>query len=57
MGINQISILNGNQKNVLLDVIFNEKKVGTLCEKQTNQTNHFNLDLQTLLGAVHDTHY
>lgn len=57
VGINQISILNGNQKNVLLDVIFNEKKVGTLCEKQTNQTNHFNLDLQTLLGAAHDTHY
>lgn len=33
VGLNQISILNGNQKNVLLDVIFNEKKVGTLCEK------------------------
>jgi acetylglutamate kinase len=33
MGLNQISILNGNQKNVLLDVIFNEKKVGTLCKK------------------------
>ena len=33
VGLNQISILNGNQKNVLLDVLFNEKKVGTLCEK------------------------
>lgn len=58
VGINQISILNGNQKNVLLDVIFNEKKVGTLCQKQINQTNHFNLDFNKhYLGAEHDTCY
>jgi acetylglutamate kinase len=57
-GLNQILILNGNQKNVLIDVLFNEKNLGTLCEKQINQTNHFNLDLNnSYLGADHDTCY
>jgi acetylglutamate kinase len=45
VGLTRILILNGNQKNVLLDVLFNDKKLGTLCKNQ-----HY-------LGADHDTYY
>lgn len=36
VGLNKILILNGNQENVLLDVLFYKKKRGTLCEKQSH---------------------
>jgi acetylglutamate kinase len=55
-GLTDILILNGNQKNVLLDVLLNEEKHGTSCEKKMNHP--FNLDLNThYIGANHDTCY
>ena len=48
-GLNHVSILNGNQKNVLLDVILHKKMAGTLCK--TDSLEH------TLLGEEHESFY